>query len=539
MGQDLMDKSAGRIQTAGAANKPIVIAAAGIFLTLLTCYLLTHGGEFYSSDGYVMYETAKALALRHTIVLEPNPDLAWQIVEGQHGLYFSKYGLGQPLLAAVVILLAKALREFALGPIFDQALYLYAVSLFNQLVTAATGVLVFLLALRLGNGIRLACGLALAWGLTTLAWPYSKTFFSEPLFTACLLMGALGLLAYRQSAGNARLAWLAFASLGLGYAVLTRVVGALLIPPFLLYAIWAAMPHSEGAALVALSDRVRRVRQHPTLPRDWKRSAVSAATAFGLPALACLALLLWHNAARFGSPLDNGYTGERFDTPLLSGLAGLLISPGKSVFLYAPLTALAVVAWPRFWREQRAAATLYAAIAAIVLIQNAKWWSWWGGWVWGPRMLVPLLPFAILGLGPLLRSSAAARLAAWILAGLGLGVALLGSIVDFNPYLIEIHAEYEQAGRGNADPDIYWHLSTSPIVEHVRRLWHGRDISVITFNLQKIGFSDLQANLFVVAVAVMGVVGVALLAGVLRHSDDAVTESARAQPLSADSTTAD
>ncbi|MCO5177471.1 MAG: phospholipid carrier-dependent glycosyltransferase [Thermomicrobiales bacterium] len=517
-----MDEPARQMHAAGVRGRTVLRAAAGLFLTLLACYLLTHGGEFYSSDGYVMYETAKALALRHTIVLDPNSDLAWQIVEGQHGLYFSKYGLGQPLLAAIPILLAKALREVALGPIFDQALYLYAVSLFNQLVTAATGVLVFLLALRLGNGIRLACGLALAWGLTTLAWPYSKTFFSEPLFTACLLMAALGLLAYRQISGNTRFAWLALASLGLGYAVLTRVVGALLIPPFLLYAIWAALPHPEGAAIVALSGRLRRVRQRRALPPDWKRSVTTAALAFGVPALACLALLLWHNAARFGSPLNNGYAGERFDTPLLSGLAGLLISPGKSLFLYAPLTALAVVGWPRFWREQRATAALYAAIAVIVLIQNAKWWSWWGGWVWGPRMLVPLLPFAILGLGPLLRSSATARVAAWILAALGVGVALLGSIVDFNPYLIEIHAQYEQAGRGNADPDIYWHLSTSPIVEHVRRLWDGRDISVITFNLQKIGFSDLQANLFVGGVAIMGVVGVALLFGVLRRSDSAI-----------------
>ena len=496
----------------GTSGKALTRPAAGVFLTLLACYLLTHGGTFYSSDGYVMYATAKALALQHTIVLAPNPDVAWQIVQGQHGLYFSKYGLGQPLLATLPILLAKALRESILSGVLDEALSIYAVSLLNQVVTAASGALVFLLAVRLGNGIRLAVGLALAWGLTTLAWPYSKTFFSEPLFTACLLLAALGLLAYRQGGNRWRYGWLALASLGLGYAVLTRVVGALLLPPFLAYAAWAALPHPEGELL-------RRLIRRPASGVDWRRSALAAALAFGIPAAACLALLLWHNAARFGSPFDNGYTGERFDTPLLSGLAGLLVSPGKSIFLYAPLTALAVVGWPRFWRERRAEAALYAAIAAVVLVQNAKWWSWWGGWVWGPRLLVPLLPFAILGLGPLLRSSARARTAAWALAGFGFGVALLGSLVDFNLYLIEIHAQYEAAGRGNADPDIYWRLSTSPIVVEAQRLWEGRDISVVTFHLQRIGFNTAQSTAFLVALALIAVAGVWLLAGTRDEPD--------------------
>lgn len=481
--------------------------AAGVFLTLLAVYLLTHGGTFYSSDGYAMYATAKALALRHTIAVPPDPNMAWQIVEGQHGLYFSKYGLGQPLLVAIPIALVESVRDRLLGGIYDEALYLYVASLFNQVVTAATGVLVFLLATRLGNGVRLSIALALAWGLTTLAWPYSKTFFSEPLFTACLVLAALGLLAYRQERGRGRYGWLTLAGLGLGYAVLTRVVGVLLLPPFLAYAAWAMLPHPEGEPL-------RRVLRRDRSVSSWWRSALAAALAFGIPAAACLALLLWHNAARFGSPFDNGYTGERFDTPLLSGLAGLLFSPGKSIFLYAPLTVLAVVGWPRFWRERRAEAALYASIAAIVLVQNAKWWSWWGGWAWGPRMLVPLLPFAILGLGPLLRSSAAARSAAWALALFGFGVALLGALVDFNPYLIEIHTRYEQAGLGNADPDIYWRLSTSPIVVEAQRLWGWRDISVITFDLQRIGFSDVQAAAFLVALATIGVAGIWLLAGV-------------------------
>ena len=41
-------------------------------------------------------------------------------------------------------------------------------------------------------------------------------------------------------------------------------------------------------------------------------------------------------------------------------------------------------------------------ITAITLAQSSFWWIWWGGWGWGPRFLVPLLPFLILPLGVLL-----------------------------------------------------------------------------------------------------------------------------------------
>ena len=39
-----------------------------------------------------------------------------------------------------------------------------------------------------------------------------------------------------------------------------------------------------------------------------------------------------------------------------TGLIGLLFSPGKSIFVYAPLLLLSVALFPAFWRKYRAAA---------------------------------------------------------------------------------------------------------------------------------------------------------------------------------------
>ena len=469
----------------------LAFATVGVFLILLSVYLLTHGGDFFITDGVVMFRTTEALVDRHTLVLEPDSGLS-QIVAGQDGQHYSKYGIGQPLAATVPYYLAKVVHPAAFSYMWHKAVENYLVSLFNQIVTAFTGALVVLLAYRLGNGLRLSVGLAFAWGFCTLAWPYSKTFFSEPLFTCCLVLATLGLLAYNQSSGTGRFAWLAAAGFALGYAVLVRVAGLILLAPFGAYFVWASMRHAEGALIRSVWDRVRRVdgaQQHSW--QQFTRDAIPAALSFGLPIAASLIIVVWHNIARFGNVFDEGYlaTDETFSTPLLTGLAGLLLSPGKSIFLYVPLTILAVVGWQRLWKEQPATAALWSGLIAVTLVQTALWWAWWGGWNWGPRLLVPVLPFVVVSLGTILRQSHAARIAVWPFALAGLVVALLGVLVDFNPYLADLMVQHPGRRIGTEDPGVYFDPALSPIIAHVRFLLNGEHWSVVTFDMERLGFN--------------------------------------------------
>ena len=461
--------------------------------------MLTHGADLFISDGIVKYRTTEAMVARHSLTLEPDPLLS-QIVLGHDGKYYSKYGIGQPLAATVPFVLAQQVRPITFPYMYDKAFENYFVTMFSQFVTAITGAAVFLLAYRLGNGLRLSVILTLIWGLCTMAWPYSKTFFNDPLFTGCLVVTVLGLLGYRQTAGRWRFGWLALAEFALGYAMLTRIAGAVLLPPILAYVLWAAAGQPEGAPLRRIWSRVRgETDDGEAWPSRWGSQVASALLAFGLPLAACVAVLLWHNWVRFGNPLNNGYSDESFSTPLLTGLAGLLLSPGKSIFLYVPITALAVIAWPRFWHEQRATAIFYAVLTLITLVQTALWW---GGWCWRPRLLTPTLPFVVLALGPLLRHSRLARIAAWPLVLVGMTVALLGTLVDFNPYLAELLARFPAGRPGTEEPYLYFKPAPSPILAHVRYLLHGEHLSVVTFHLERLGFHHIAATLFPILVAI-------------------------------------
>ena len=68
--------------------------------------------------------------------------------------------------------------------------------------------------------------LGLLFGLATIAWPYAKQFFGEPLSALSLLLCFYGLLTWRQ---RGRWWWAALAGLGAGVAVATVTAHALLV----------------------------------------------------------------------------------------------------------------------------------------------------------------------------------------------------------------------------------------------------------------------------------------------------------------------
>ncbi len=189
------------------------------------------------------------------------------------------------------------------------------------------------------------------------------------------------------------------------------------------------------------------------------------------------------------------------------------------------------MAWPAFWRRQPATATLYAAVVLTTLVQYARWWGWWGGWCWGPRFLVPTLPFLVLALGPTLQRSLFARFATWPLAVLGFGVSLLGSLIDFNTYLLAVNP------RGNM-AQTYSELASSPILAHAQYLFAGRHSGVGGSEMERLGFGPVAAWLFPLFVAALFAAGLWLLlrrpaaqrgrtpAGVTPSSPDSLVEPA-------------
>jgi len=386
------------------------LLALCLFALLFSIYLFTFSGTFHSSDEMSMLAVTDSLARRGGWDIE---FLRWMGEQqgsfGPDGHLYSRKGIGMTLAALPHYWLA--LQSSHLGNV-------QVAMLTNGVVTALTGVLVYLVLRRLETGEGVALGVALAFGLGTMAWPYARFLFSESLAGLGLMFGAYSLLRYRDEPDRASLVW---AGTGLGIALLARLNNAI-VAPFL------------GLLLL-----VYLYRHHG---RTWQRW-IGPLVLFGLPVLAALAITGWYNALRFGSPLTTGYLAEeRFATPFFEGFYGLTLSPGKGLLWYNPLLWAALAAWPAFFRRHWCAALLIAAVVLSNVIFYAPWYLWWAGHAWGPRFLVTILPFAALSLAPALEAATRRRALAiglGVLAAVSIAVQLLGVAVDFNLYAYDAY----------------------------------------------------------------------------------------------------
>ena len=118
----------------------------------------------------------------------------------------------------------------------------------------------------------------------------------------------------------------------------------------------------------------------------------------------CAMLIGWANYARFGSPLKTGYhlayptASALLSNPLPQGISELLFSGEVGLLVFAPWLIVALLCCPLFTREHRPESVFCGTAFLFNLIFFAKYDSWHGGWVAGPRLLAPTLPFLIMAM---------------------------------------------------------------------------------------------------------------------------------------------
>lgn len=176
-------------------------------------------------------------------------------------------------------------------------------------------------------------------------------------------------------------------------------------------------------ALIVAPLTLVALRRHP---RQW--------VALAVPALAGAAALLAWNGLVFGT-VSGGYgVAAPMTFDFASALPGLLLSPGRGLFVYFPVTLVLVLLLalePRAYANDLALALL-AGIAATLLL-TAAWPNWWGGYSYGPRLLSETQPLVVLlialGIGA---TAAPARrraftVAVWILLPLQAAIQAIGA----------------------------------------------------------------------------------------------------------------
>jgi hypothetical protein len=433
--QDAKPDSDARGQTLPLPRTQPLALSLALFLFLFSVYLLTYSPRFHSSDGLAMFATAESLARRGEWDID---QIRWMgLQQGTFGLdghLYSRKGAGVSVLALPLAWLGLTIPGWGTAT---------TALVFNALVTAATAVVLVRYLQALGYDDRVALTAGLTFGLATLAWPYAKTFFSDPLAALCLTVAALGLLHFRDTGRSINTFG---AGLALAVAIATRYANVVLIPFFGLLLLKYQIANQQISK--SANQQISKLPNHKSpipdgLPASPHRPAgagqgagnLRAWVAFGMPLIAIASAIAYYNVTRYGNPLNTGYLPqENFSGILWQGIAGLMISPGRGLFLYAPVLLIMLPAIPSFFRRHRAEAALAGTIILIHLLLYGKWFMWHGGYAWGPRFMVPTLPFFVIGMAPVIewaRESIWWRRGFLMLASLSGVIQILGLSVHF------------------------------------------------------------------------------------------------------------
>ena len=236
-------------------------------------------------------------------------------------------------------------------------------------VFVALSVVFVYLSCRLLTGRRSALLVSIAYGLGTCVWSLGSQAMWQHGPNECFLaMGTYFLLRARTHRPSAALCGLSY-----GIAAACRPTSAIVV--------------AAAGAYFLLSDR----------------KALVAYIAGGLPVAAALGA---YNVYYHGSLLSLGRlevdravalektgSAELWQTPLAEGVAGLLVSPSRGLFVYSPFLLFAAAGFVRAWKDDRfpALRALTVAIGGHLLVA-ARWFDWWGGWCYGYRPIVDTTP---------------------------------------------------------------------------------------------------------------------------------------------------
>lgn len=447
-----------------------------LFLLFQSLYALTSSGNaFRIPDEFEVYfqvenlidagdlSVPQTLAIRQPVVVDGKVVGTQSVFfgkEGRDGKAYAPYG---PLVAVLAVphhLLGRAVASVAGVPRVPRAqglawvILVGGITLLSSATAAALAVVGFYrAALALAAPASMALVLALMLGGATVLWPYGTTLFSEAWQAAALVWAAALLLEARAGQGHAR-ARVIGAALLLAVAGLTKVTALVFAPAFVI-AVWFDR---------SLAERTRR--------------EVAVALTVGI-VLAVAVHVRW-NDFRFGAPFDFGYNWAE-TVPVLPprpfalgdvphGLAVLLLSPGKSLFVWAPVLVLAVAGARRFWQREQAVAIGVAIATSVGLLLFAAYLFPEGGYSHGPRNLVPILPLMLLPAVALeARSWQRPVLAAC--AALGMVMALLSLSVSYledQAMVASANGYYERIVPADGRPSNRYRLGYIPFVSAIR-----------------------------------------------------------------------
>ncbi len=356
--------------------------------TLLFLLLLFVSSYFYHpilfSNESCRYYLIIAAADYHKLYVDDISTDESDDLSFNNGHYYSAKAIGVPLLGIPVYWLIRNLTPLGdTSPFF--ALNIYAVRLFvTSLPFSILGLVMFNLSRKMGIDRAKSLCMVLAYSLGTIALNHAMIFSGQQTaasfcFFSFAMIFSLKLITGKNK--NAGVPYSLIAGLLAGIGALSDYTSMYIVLLLVIYLFSAKIPFRHKISYII----------------------------GGLP---CLILLALYNFHCFGSIFSFSYshlTNEAFmngasegllgiTLPKLSNIISILFSPSRGLFFIMPIFLYSVFGLLKMLKNK-----LFLPEAALIILIflgylfiNGGFYGWHGGWTYGPRYLVPMLPFLAL-----------------------------------------------------------------------------------------------------------------------------------------------
>lgn len=348
-----------------------------IFIFFWAIFALSNSGVD-SSEGLFHYEVAVQIIKNGQLGFITQPEGVFQIAP--NGRFYAGHEIGNTLFmlptAFINVMLENLAARFVSLETIEKAQQ-FILSFQAGIYSSLTATIFFAL-LRVGFHQTVISSFlsTICLVFTTFFWTYSRNLFDGVLCTTLLTASFLCLIRYRQTKQSG---FIISCFLALGFALITRVS--------MILGIFAAFIYLLIYSYSSITQKLREL-------------ILAATTLIPFILWQC-----WYNWLRTGifykSPVQTSvYAGNNsLDGNIFVGLSGLLFSPGKSIFLYAPLLIISIFLFRRFCRQYTKEGIYIATLTIIWLLLHSRLRSWYGAAGWGPRHLITILPIVFLPFG--------------------------------------------------------------------------------------------------------------------------------------------
>ncbi len=421
-----------------------------IFTFFFLIYLFTSSNNALNTDvGYARYEVLKSFFDNGTLALNSNFG-----TRGVDGRFYSPWGIGSIIVGIPFYLLGK------LAGISPDSFMI----LLNPFFTAGTAVLIFLFCFLIGYSKKTSFFVSVFFGLATFAWPLSKQSFDHPAEMFFVLLACFLLYIYSNKFD---VFYLISSALAFGFSFLIRPTSVLILPAFFVYLLIFDFAKTEHKFLA-------------------KNLIFEISVAFCV-VLPFVLLSLWYNFYRFGSIFETGYgiisreTGLNFftGTPIMTGLAGFLLSPGKGIIFYSPILILFLFSIISFSKKYPSISALFSIIIFLYYIFYSKNIFWHGDHAWGPRYILVTVPFIIIPISEIVEYAISFKkklilYSTFCLFIISFSIQVAAISVDYQKYFLDLKInkkiDFIVASGKDIDPIIeppeyvYFNWNLSPIL---------------------------------------------------------------------------